>query len=68
MRGANPAVIPRNHLVQDALDAAEARGDLEPFFRLLAALRSPYEERPELVPFQQRPPDSFRNYRTFCGT
>ena len=68
MRTANPAVIPRNHLVEEALDAAVKTEDLEPFHRLLAALQTPYEERPELAPFQGLPPDSFRNYRTFCGT
>ena len=68
MRHANPAVIPRNHLVEEALDAAVMVEDLGPFHRLLAAVQAPYEERPELSPFQELPPDSFRNYRTFCGT
>ncbi len=68
MRRANPAVIPRNHLVEEALDAAVSAEDLGPFHRLLDALKSPYEERPELVPFQKQPPDSFSNYQTFCGT
>ena len=68
MKKANPAVIPRNHLVEEALDAAVDSGDLGPFHRLLAALQAPYQERPELAAFQQPPPDSFRNYQTFCGT
>ena len=68
MRNANPAVIPRNHLVEEALNAAVETEDLGPFHRLLTALQAPYEERPELAPFQKLPPDSFRNYRTFCGT
>ncbi|MEM9461290.1 MAG: YdiU family protein [Myxococcota bacterium] len=68
MRNANPAVIPRNHLVEEALEAAVSTEDLGPLHRLLAALKAPYEERPELAPFQAPPPDSFSNYRTFCGT
>lgn len=68
MSNANPAVIPRNYLVEEALDAAVTQEDLGPFHRLLAALQAPYEERPELAPFQRLPPDSFSNYRTFCGT
>ncbi|MEM6957965.1 MAG: protein adenylyltransferase SelO family protein [Myxococcota bacterium] len=68
MRRANPAVIPRNHRVEEALSAAVNDGDLGPFERLLEALKSPYAERPELAPFQEPPPDSFTGYRTFCGT
>ena len=68
MRQANPAIIPRNHLVEAALEAAVKTEDLEPFHRLLAALQAPYEERPELAPFQEPPPDSSRHYQTFCGT
>ena len=69
MQRANPAVIPRNHRVEEALDAAVRSGDLEPMRRLVAVLRSPYEERPELAPFQTPPPASFtEGYQTFCGT
>ena len=68
MRRVNPAVIPRNHLVQGALDAAVKADDPGPLHRLLAALRSPYDERPALAPFQEPPPAAFCNYRTFCGT
>lgn len=68
MRRANPAVVPRNYLVEEALDTAVQSGDLGPFDRLLSALAAPYEEREELVPFQRLPPDSFVGYRTFCGT
>ena len=69
MRLANPAVIPRNHLVEEALDAAVSSNDLAPLHRLLEALKSPYEERPELEPFQAAPEDSFAaGYKTFCGT
>ena len=68
MRNANPAVIPRNHLVEEALDAAVKTKDFGLFRRLLTAVQAPYEERPELAPFQELPPDSFRNYKTFCGT
>ena len=67
MRAVNPAVIPRNHRVEEALSAAEEHDDLSALHRLLAALASPYEAGPDLAPYQDPPPDDC-NYRTFCGT
>jgi uncharacterized protein YdiU (UPF0061 family) len=67
MRAVNPAVIPRNHRVEEALSAAEDRDDLAPLRLLLAALASPYEEMADMAPYRDPPADD-RNYRTFCGT
>ena len=67
MRTVNPAVIPRNHRVEEALSAAEERDDLSVLHRLLDALASPYEERPGFEEYQEPPADD-RGYRTFCGT
>jgi uncharacterized protein YdiU (UPF0061 family) len=63
----NPVYIPRNHKVQEALDAATA-GDLEPFGRLLDLLARPFERRSGLEEYERRAPDDFGPYRTFCGT
>jgi len=63
----NPAYIPRNHLVEEALDAATA-GDLDPLARLLEAVTSPYDERPGLERYAAAAPKDFGPYRTFCGT
>ena len=68
MRAANPAVIPRNHLVEAALEAAVRDNDLAPFDKLLAALSSPYEETAENVDYRSPPPVSDLTYQTFCGT
>lgn len=67
MSRANPVYIPRNHLVEEALQAATA-GDLEPFHRLSEVLAQPYTERPGLERYAQPAPDSFGPYVTFCGT
>jgi uncharacterized protein YdiU (UPF0061 family) len=67
MRSVNPAIIPRNHRVEETLSAAEEQDDLSALHRLLAALASPYEARAELAPYQEPPADE-SNYRTFCGT
>jgi serine/tyrosine/threonine adenylyltransferase len=48
MRAANPAFIPRNHVVDAALDAAVWRQDLQPFEELLDVVSRPYEDRPNL--------------------
>ena len=46
MQRANPCYIARNHLVENALEAAVDRGDLAPFERLLGVLAEPFDERP----------------------
>jgi uncharacterized protein YdiU (UPF0061 family) len=67
MRSANPAVIPRNHRVEEALGAAEDRDDLSVLRRLLAVLASPYEAGPGSAEYREPPADD-SGYRTFCGT
>lgn len=69
MHSVNPIYIPRNHLVEEALDAASDDANLEPFERLLAVLTHPYEERAELARYAEPAPQEFMNhYETFCGT
>jgi len=68
MRAVNPAVIPRNHLVEAVIDAALQRGDFGPFEELLAALEHPYEDRPGSERFAARPEPAAHPYQTFCGT
>jgi uncharacterized protein YdiU (UPF0061 family) len=67
MDRANPAYIPRNHLVEEALAAATA-GDLGPTRRLLDAVTAPYEERAGFERYAQPAPEDFGAYQTFCGT
>ena len=69
MRSVNPIYIPRNHLVEEALDAATNGADLEPFQKLLAVLAHPFEERKELAGYAQPASGKFTDsYKTFCGT
>lgn len=63
----NPVYIPRNHMVQAALDAA-GQGDLGPFETLLSLLQSPFDPKLGFDAYAQPAPDSFGRYRTFCGT
>jgi uncharacterized protein YdiU (UPF0061 family) len=69
MRRVNPTVIARNHRVEEALSAASDAGDLAPFERLLAAVRRPWDEAPELAPYTEPAPAAVTAcYQTFCGT
>ncbi len=67
MRAVNPAVIPRNHRVEEALAAAEDRDDLSVLQQLLTVLASPYDAEADSSPYRDPPADD-ANYRTFCGT
>jgi uncharacterized protein YdiU (UPF0061 family) len=67
MRSLNPAVIPRNHRIEEAITAA-VEGDLGPFERLLAAIEKPYEDLPEFASYTPAPKSEERVMRTFCGT
>ncbi len=65
MQTANPQTIPRNHRIEQMIEAAVA-GDMAPFDRLMAALATPFENTdPDL----QRPPSQEEIVpATFCGT
>ncbi|WP_042357393.1 protein adenylyltransferase SelO [Bacillus rubiinfantis] len=68
MRNSNPAVIPRNHRVEEALDAAVNQEDTSVMKKLLAVLSKPFAHLPEQAEYCTLPPKSDRPYRTFCGT
>ena len=72
LRCANcPAVIPRNHRVEEALAAAE-QGDVGVLERLLAVLAAPYDyaraRAADVAEYRVPAPDGGEAYRTFCGT
>ncbi len=67
MRLANPIVIPRNHKVEEALDAAN-QNDLNPMLKLLEILEKPYEKQKAINNYQTPAPLTNKKYQTFCGT
>lgn len=67
LESANPAFIPRNHRIEQAIAAAVA-GDFGPFERLLAVLARPFEEQPGQAELQQAPRAEEVVEETFCGT
>ena len=69
MKNSNPSVIPRNHRVEEALDAAVNEGDFSVMERLLAALADPYDYSSDAFEeYCGLPINPGRPYRTFCGT
>jgi uncharacterized protein YdiU (UPF0061 family) len=65
MKKNNPIVIPRNHKVEEALEAANDN-NLKPMYNLLSILKKPYTKQINIEKFQT--PSNNQNYQTFCGT
>ena len=65
MKKNNPIVIPRNHKVEEALEAANDN-NLKPMNDLLSILKKPYTKQINIEKFQT--PSNNQNYQTFCGT
>ncbi|QTP56207.1 YdiU family protein [Billgrantia sulfidoxydans] len=68
MRLANPAFIPRNHRVQQALTAAMDENDFGPFETLLEVVTHPFDDQPGREEYTRPAEPTERVFRTFCGT
>jgi uncharacterized protein YdiU (UPF0061 family) len=68
MRAANPAFIPRNHLVEETIIAAVNDGDFSPFESLLSVVSAPYEDQPAFGRYADPPRPDQVVHQTFCGT
>lgn len=68
MRDSNPAVIPRNHRVEEALDAASQEGNYSVMKSLLDVLANPFAYSADQDKYCELPPTPSRPYRTYCGT
>tara|TARA_Y100000590_G_scaffold88321_1_gene99196 strand:- start:183 stop:1634 length:1452 start_codon:yes stop_codon:yes gene_type:complete len=67
MRSVNPLIIPRNHKVEEALEAAN-NNDLSPLIKLIKILEKPYDKQQENIDYQSPAPLGNEKYQTFCGT
>ena len=67
MEESNPTVIPRNHNVEKALQAAQEQ-NFVPFSKLLESIQHPYQENPKLACYKAPPEAHERVLQTFCGT
>jgi uncharacterized protein YdiU (UPF0061 family) len=68
MDAANPAYIPRNHLIEELIEAAVDRQDFGPFEEMLDVVSRPFEEQPGRERHATPPSKDERVLRTFCGT
>jgi uncharacterized protein YdiU (UPF0061 family) len=68
MRAVNPAYIPRNHRVQQAIDAAMDDMDLTPLDELLRVVSRPFDDHDALAEYRRPPQPQEVVHRTFCGT
>ena len=68
MRAANPAFIPRNHQVEEAISAAVNKEDFAPFESLLTVLSVPYEDQLAFARYADPPRPEQIVHQTFCGT
>ncbi|MCL2029092.1 MAG: YdiU family protein [Deltaproteobacteria bacterium] len=67
MKSRNPAIIPRNHRVEEVLRSAE-NGDLRKVYKLLRSLDNPYGYTSEQEEYSKLPEPASCRYQTFCGT
>ena len=65
MKKNNPTVIPRNHKVEEAIEAAN-NNDLSLTNKLLSILNKPYDNQNNIENYQS--PSKNDEYQTFCGT
>jgi len=68
MRAVNPVYIPRNHLIEAAIRAAEDHGDFSVFHALHEVLQQPYDLQPGKDAWMQPPQPDEIVHKTFCGT
>jgi uncharacterized protein YdiU (UPF0061 family) len=68
MRQLNPIFIPRNHRIEQAIEAAIEREDFSPFAELLSVLSQPFREQAALAAYAKPPRADERVLRTYCGT
>ena len=68
MHEANPLVIPRNHLVEEALNAATENNDLTKVKELLKIFKDPYKNKSNIDHYQSTPIPGKERYKTYCDT
>jgi uncharacterized protein YdiU (UPF0061 family) len=68
MRAVNPAFIPRNHRIEEMIQAATETNDFALFHEILSVLARPFDDQPGFARYQESPLPHERVCQTFCGT
>jgi len=68
MNAVNPVFIPRNHRVEQSIQAALQKNDFTVMDQLIGVLARPYEDQPQAADLMQPPQPEERVAQTFCGT
>lgn len=61
-------MIPRNHRVEEALEAAVVKEDYSVLESLLKVISQPYDYNSDYIDYISLPPETSGPYKTFCGT
>ena len=68
MKKNNPVIIPRNHIVENAIEEA-SNGNMNSFQKLLKIIKKPYKYHEKLISYMKPPSSDFeKKYKTYCGT
>jgi uncharacterized protein YdiU (UPF0061 family) len=67
MQQTNPAYIPRNHRIEEMIQAA-VDGNLNPLHALLDVLSAPFDARDAMADYALAPQPNQEVCQTFCGT
>ena len=68
MNKTNPKVIPRNHLLEEALNDAIDYSNFDKFFKMLKIIQSPYDQSFNDKRYIYPPSQNEIVHQTFCGT
>ena len=63
----NPAYIPRNHQIQDAIDLAY-ENDFSKILEMIEVIKQPFTERSIYDIYASAPKENQKVSKTFCGT
>tara|TARA_B100000700_G_scaffold276022_1_gene322269 strand:+ start:670 stop:2133 length:1464 start_codon:yes stop_codon:yes gene_type:complete len=67
MKKNNPCFIPRNHIVEKILTEAD-EGNFFNLKNFIDLLKQPYNNQNNINKYQSLPGESFKDYKTYCGT
>ena len=68
LKQSNPIIIPRNHLVEEAIKFALERDNFSKYFKLLKLVSDPFKYKEINIDYYKPPDVLDENFKTYCGT